>query len=151
MREIVAKLMEFDDVNRHIGEMMTGLSIRYDLGSERDEVGRLIGDKAIGHGNGGGSLYDLMQDGMGVFLDASTEGEASRLVVASTQRIRCVAVNAGPSMLIRPDACIAWVGAAKSMDGLEEALRRWFIPARDDGCLLRSANLLAQIQRAAMA
>jgi 2-polyprenyl-6-methoxyphenol hydroxylase-like FAD-dependent oxidoreductase len=128
MREIVARLMEFDDVNRHIGEMMTGLSIRYDLGSERDDVGRLIGDKAIGHGNGGGSLYDLMQDGMGVLLDASTEGEASRLVAASTQRIRCVAVEAGPSMLIRPDACVAWAGEENSIDGLEEALRRWFMP-----------------------
>jgi hypothetical protein len=31
-------------------------------------------------------------------------------------------------MLIRPDACVAWVGEENSIDGLEEALRRWFIP-----------------------
>ena len=140
MRDIVAKLMEFDDVNRLIGEMMTGLSIRYDLGSERDDVGRLIGDKPISHGDGEGSLYDLMQDGMGVLLDASTEGKASRLVAASTQRIRCVAVDTGPSMLIRPDACVAWAGEENSIDGLEEALRRWFIPALDDGNKERSAQ-----------
>jgi 2-polyprenyl-6-methoxyphenol hydroxylase-like FAD-dependent oxidoreductase len=138
MRDIVAKLMELDDVNRLIGEMMTGLSIRYDLGSERDDVGRLIGDKSISHGDGEGSLYDLMQDGMGIFLDASTERKASRLVAASTQRIRCVAVDTGPSMLIRPDACIAWAGEENGIDGLEEALRRWFIPALDDGCMVRS-------------
>jgi hypothetical protein len=35
MRDLVAKLMQFDDVNRLIGEMMSGLSTRYDLGSER--------------------------------------------------------------------------------------------------------------------
>jgi hypothetical protein len=34
-------------------------------------------------------------------------------------------------MLIRPDACIAWVSENDRTDGLEEALRRWFKPARD--------------------
>ena len=75
---------------------------------------------------------------MGVLLDASTEGKASRLVSASTQRIRCGAVDTRPSLLIRPDACIAWAGEVNSTDGLEEALRRWFIPALDDGCMVRS-------------
>ena len=131
IRDIVAKLMQFDDVNRFIGEIMSGLSIRYDLGSECDDVGRLIGDRPIRHGDANVSLYDLMQDGMAVLLDASRDGKASRLVAASTQRIRCVAVEKGPSMLIRPDACIAWAG--EESDGLEEALGRWFNPAPDDG------------------
>jgi hypothetical protein len=78
-----------------------------------------------------------MQDGMGVLLDASSAGKASELVAASTQRIRCVAVDTEPSMLIRPDACIAWAGAENSTDGLEEALCRWFIPALDDGSMVR--------------
>jgi hypothetical protein len=128
MRDFVAKLMQFDDVNRLIGEMMSGLSIRYDLGSELDDVGRLIGDRPISHGNADVSLYEVMQDGMGVLLDASTEGKASRLVSASTQRIRCGAVDTRPSLLIRPDACIAWAGEANCTDGLEEALRRWTKP-----------------------
>jgi 2-polyprenyl-6-methoxyphenol hydroxylase-like FAD-dependent oxidoreductase len=110
MRALAAKLLDFDDVNRFIGEMTSGLSTHYDLGSELDEVGRLIGDKKISHGDGDFSLYDVMQDGVGVLLDASTEGKLSELVAATTQRIRCVAVDTGPSMLIRPDACIAWVG-----------------------------------------
>jgi 2-polyprenyl-6-methoxyphenol hydroxylase-like FAD-dependent oxidoreductase len=126
MRDIVAKLMEFDDVNRFMGGMMSGLSIRYDLGSELDDVGRLISDRPIRHGDIDVSLYDVMQDGMGVLLEASTEGKASRLVAATTQRIRCVAVDTGPSMLIRPDACVAWAGEGNSTDGLEEAVRRWF-------------------------
>ena len=125
MRDLVANLMQFDDVNRAIGEMTSGLSTRYDLGSARDDVGRPIGDKPIGADV---SLYHVMQDGMGVLLDASTERMASKLVAAATRRIRCVAVDAGPSMLIRPDACIAWAGEENSTDGLDEALRRWFIP-----------------------
>jgi 2-polyprenyl-6-methoxyphenol hydroxylase-like FAD-dependent oxidoreductase len=135
MRDIVAKLMQFDDVNRSIGETMSGLSIRYDLGSDLDDVGRLIGDKPISQGV---SLYGVMQDGMGVLLDASTEEKASKLVAATTQRIRCVALDTGLSMLIRPDACIAWASEENSTDGLEEALRRWFIPTLDDGSMVRS-------------
>lgn len=128
MRDIVANLMQLDNVNRFFGDMMSGLFTRYDLGSDLDDVGRLIGDKPISHGDADVSLYDVMQDGMGVLLDASTEGKASKLVAASTQRIRCVAVDTGLSMLIRPDACIAWAGEENSTDGLEEALRRWFKP-----------------------
>jgi 2-polyprenyl-6-methoxyphenol hydroxylase-like FAD-dependent oxidoreductase len=136
MRDVVAKLMQFDDVNRFMGEMMSGLSIHYDLGSELDEVGRPIGNRPIRHGatsNGDAdvSLYDLMEDGMGVLLDASPDAKASKLVAAITPRIRCVTVDAGPSMLIRPDACIAWAGRDNSTDGLEQALRRWFKPTRD--------------------
>jgi 2-polyprenyl-6-methoxyphenol hydroxylase-like FAD-dependent oxidoreductase len=126
MRDVVAKLLEFDDVNRVMGEMISGLSIRYDLGSELDEVGRLISDRPVRYGDSEVSLYDAMQDGIGVLLDASTEGKASRLVTAATSRIRCVTVDTGPSMLIRPDACVAWAGEANSTDGLEEAVRRWF-------------------------
>ena len=138
MRDLVANLMQLDDVNRIIGEMTSGLSTRYDLGSELDGVGRLIGDKPIRHGGADVSLYDVMQDGMGVLLDASTEEKASMLVAATTQRIRCVAVETGSSMLIRPDACVAWAGEENSTDGLEDALRRWFIRALDDEFMVRS-------------
>lgn len=131
MRDIMAKLMQFDDVSRFIGETMSGLSTRYDLGSASDEVGRLIGDRPISHEGSDVSLYDLMQDGMGILLDASTEGKASKLVAPRTQRVRCVTVDTGYSMLIRPDACIAWASEGKSVDGLEEALCRWFKPAQD--------------------
>ena len=127
MRDIVANLMQFDDVNRFIGGMMSGLASRYDLGSELDEVGRLIRNKPVSHGDADVSLYDVMQDGMGVFLDTSTQGKLSELVAATTRRIRCVALDTGPSMLIRPDACIAWAGEQDDTNRLQEALRRWFI------------------------
>ncbi len=51
MRDLVANLMQLDDVNRLISKMMRGLSTRYDLGSELDDVGRLIGDKTISRGD----------------------------------------------------------------------------------------------------
>ena len=125
MRELVARLMQLDDANRLIGETTSGLATRYDLGSDRDAVGRLVGDRAVG----GVALFDLMQDGAGLLLDATPDRQASRLVAAATSRIRCVAVDAGPSQLIRPDAFVAWVGDGDGVDGLLYAVQRWFGPA----------------------
>jgi 2-polyprenyl-6-methoxyphenol hydroxylase-like FAD-dependent oxidoreductase len=126
MREIMAKLLDCDDANRFIGGMMSGLANQYDLGAESGEAGRLIGDRPIGDG----SLYDLMQDGAGVLLDASAGQRASALAVSMNARIRCVPVDVGPSMLIRPDACVAWSDQGDGVDGLEKALGRWFAHAQ---------------------
>ncbi|HSI46765.1 MAG TPA: FAD-dependent monooxygenase [Ideonella sp.] len=131
MRELMAKLLQFDDVNRFIGEMTSGLSTRYELGSTRDEVGRLIGDQAVRHGEVEVSLYALMHAGAGVFLDASPDRQLSSRVAAATDKVCCVAVDGGPSMLIRPDACVAWAGDGSGTEGLADALRRWFNPALD--------------------
>ena len=132
MRDIVSNLMQFDDVNQFIGEAMSGLSTRYDFGAASDDVGRLLGDRPVRHGDVAGSLYDLLQDGMGILLDAGGEANASKLVAATAQRVRCVAVATGPSMLIRPDACVAWTSVEHGTDGLAEALRRWFGQSLDE-------------------
>ena len=125
LRKTLATLMESDDVSRRLGEMITGLAHRYDLGSDRDGVGRLIADRRI-DGTGAASLYELMQDGRGVLLDASGNGAARQVAIAAAHRIRRVAVATGPSMLLRPDACVAWIGAANDTAGLHAAIARWF-------------------------
>ena len=126
MRDLVARLMQFDDVNRFLGEAMNGLATRYDLGSAQDAVGRLAGNRTLRHDGADVALYDLMQDGRGLLLDATAGQLASGLAATSTSRVRCVAIEAGPSMLIRPDACIAWVGEDGGVAGLADALGRWF-------------------------
>lgn len=125
IREIVAGLLQFDDANRFIGQMTSGLNTRYDFGAMREEVGRLIGDRPVRLGEVETTLYDLMRDGMGVLLDAS--GGTVSGHVADGLPIRCVQVEAGPSMLIRPDACIAWIADEGDLAGLDAALRAWFM------------------------
>ena len=126
MRELIARLMDFDDVNRFLGEAMSGLATRYDLGSPQDEVGRLAGNRAVRRGGVDVALYDLMRDGQAVLLDATAGQLASGLVATTAPRVRCVAVDTGPSMLVRPDACIAWIGEEGGVAGLAPALQRWF-------------------------
>ncbi len=125
LRDVVATLMGLDDVNTHVDGMMSGLATRYDLGAHREEVGRLIGDRVIGED----SLFALMVDGDGVLLDASAQRRAAELVAGFT-RVRCVRLTTGPSLLIRPDGCIAWAADAGDIAGLSEALERWFAPRR---------------------
>src|SRR5215217_627134 len=74
MRDIFAKLLELDDVNGHIDGLMSGLATRYNLGSERDLVGRLIGDRPVGGADVRTSLFAEMAEGDGILLDTSPDG-----------------------------------------------------------------------------
>jgi len=127
MRDIFAKLLELDDVNGHIDGLMSGLATRYDLGSEQDVVGRLTGDRPVGRADFRTSLFAEMAEGDGILLDASPDGCAAGLAVGFT-RVRCLRAETGPSMLIRPDGCIAWAGDAGETERLADALERWFAP-----------------------
>ncbi len=120
MRALFARLMALDDVNRLVGDLMGGFDTRYDVGVDHPAVGRLLGDRQVG---ADGSLYALMQEGVGVLLDASAGGRASAIAAG---RVRCVAVAQGPSLLVRPDACVAWAGDGDDVGGLQDALVRWF-------------------------
>src|SRR5205814_10451320 len=95
MRDIFAKLLELDDVNGHIDGLMSGLATRYDLGSERDLVGRLTGDRPVGRADVRTSLFAEMAEGAGILLDTSPDGRAAALAVGFTH-VRCVPADAGP-------------------------------------------------------
>ncbi|MEO5818177.1 MAG: FAD-dependent monooxygenase [Gemmatimonadaceae bacterium] len=125
MRDIFAKLLKLDDVNGHIDGLMSGLATRYDLGSERDVIGRLISDRSAGCADSRTSLFAEMAEGDGILLDTSPDACASGFAVGFTH-VRCLRGEAGSSMLIRPDGCIAWAGDAGEVEGLVDTLERWF-------------------------
>jgi len=125
LREVVTGLMKTDDGNRFFGEMMSGITTRYELGDEHPLVGRLCGNLTLSTNGNETKLFTLMQQGNGLLIDA-TNGSASTIAEGWASRVRCVRVLDGTTMLLRPDACIAWVGDGKTHDGLETALERWF-------------------------
>ncbi len=69
-----------------------------------------------------------MADGDGILLDTSPDGRAAGLAAGFTH-VRCVPAEAGPSMLIRSDGCVAWAGDAGEVEGFVDALERWFAAA----------------------
>lgn len=139
MRDIFAKLMEFDEVNSHIDGLMSGLATRYDLGSERDAVGRLTGDRPVDAADVRTSLFAEMADGDGILLDTSPDGRMAGFA-AGFPRVRRLSAEAGTSMLIRPDGCIAWAADAGETAGLADALERWFAPAAPATATLPSVS-----------
>jgi len=114
LRDLFAELLDDEDANRRIGAMTSGLATRYDLGSAHDAAGRLIGNRPVVHNGAPAMLYDVMQDGGSVLLDASG------LAPDQVTRVTRVTIDTGPSLLVRPDGCIAWAGATSA--GLQDAL-----------------------------
>ncbi|MEU0764497.1 rifampin monooxygenase [Streptomyces microflavus] len=120
LREMFAKLMDFEEVNRYVTGMITAVDVRYDLGEGHELLGRRLRDLPLGQGR----LYELMHGGRGLLLDRT--GGLS--VAGREDRVGHVADAAEeldvPAVLLRPDGHVAWVGEEqRELDG---ALARWF-------------------------
>jgi 2-polyprenyl-6-methoxyphenol hydroxylase-like FAD-dependent oxidoreductase len=117
LRSIVGDVIKLPEANRYFGEMLTGVGIRYDLGDADPLVGTLVKDQPLRLADGSeAQLYSLMGRGGGLFVSP-----ASRALPAGVQLAR---TSEGPSLLLRPDGCIAWTDS--SATPLEAALERWF-------------------------
>ena len=117
LRTIVGDLIKLPEGNRYVGEMLTGVGIRYDLGDDDPLVGTLAKDQVLRLADGSEPrLYALMERGGGLLVSPS-----ERSLPPGVQHAR---TEDGPSMLLRPDGCIAWTDA--SSKSLDDAPARWF-------------------------
>jgi len=120
VRRLLAELMEFEDVNRHLLEKVTAIGVRYDLGAGHPLLGRRMRDVRLKQGR----LYELTQGGRGLLLDQtgrlSVAGWADRVdhVVDVSEELDAAAV------LLRPDGHVAWAG--DDQRDLLAHLPRWF-------------------------
>ncbi|MEU4408032.1 rifampin monooxygenase [Streptosporangium sp. NPDC023963] len=120
VRRLLAELMDFEDVNRHLIEKIVAIGVRYDVGEGHDLLGRRMRDVALKRGR----LYELMRGGRGLLLD-----QTGRLSVAGwADRVDHV-VDVGeeldvPAVLLRPDGHVAWAG--EDQRDLLDRLPRWF-------------------------
>ncbi len=105
--------------------MISGITARYDLGSDAPLVGRISKNYALGAGAAASGAFSLMRDGAALLVDG-TGGVAGDLVARYSPRLVAAPSADGYSYLLRPDACIAWTSETASIDGLAAALTRWF-------------------------
>ncbi|WP_217567427.1 rifampin monooxygenase [Streptomyces sp. GbtcB7] len=120
LRELLSKLMDFEEVNRYLTGMITAVGVRYDFGEGHELLGRRLRDVELKRGR----LYELMHGGRGLLLDQtgrlSVAGWADRVdhVVDVSEELDV------PAVLLRPDGHVAWVGGdQRDLDG---RLSEWF-------------------------
>jgi 2-polyprenyl-6-methoxyphenol hydroxylase-like FAD-dependent oxidoreductase len=146
LRELFGELMQFAEPLRHVGTIMEGSDVRYEMpaGGTRPHplAGRLAPDLRLETGSGVTRVAELVQSARGVLLDLSDPGDArtangalagaasgwaGRVSVTTARPVAPPAAAA--AMLIRPDGYVAWAASPDAADlagGLPEALRTWF-------------------------
>ena len=160
MRAVLTELVAYPEVQRHLAGMVTGLDIRYDVGSgEHPLLGRRLPDVDLtgAEGTGPTSTFALLHAGRGVVLDlagddavrAAAAPWADRVDVFTAAGRPAGALDEVDAALVRPDGHIAWIGSGGSgANGLPDALARWFGPSgggRED-TVLASAGLTGRPQ-----
>lgn len=115
LRQVIDDLIHTPDGAGYMAGRISGLRLRYDLGSDDPLVGRFAADLTLDDGT---RLADHQHDGRGVLIDPSSSGDDDdRLVVLRT------GVPGLKGLLVRPDGVVAWAGDPPTRDA---ALRQWF-------------------------
>jgi hypothetical protein len=137
LRETMADLLTMDEPRKRYAAMMSGLDVRYDLGSGHPLLGRRMPDLDLVTESGPRRLFTLLHEARPVLLDLGSRVE----IAPWADRVKRVdaryngvwelpvlgAVAAPTAVLIRPDGYVAWVGDGTD-NGLRDALTTWFGP-----------------------
>ncbi|WP_323139260.1 FAD-dependent monooxygenase [Streptomyces sp. NBC_01551] len=142
MRAVFAELMAYEDVQKLLVGMVTGLDIGYDAGSDDHPLlGRRLPDFGLSAApDDGATAYGLLHGGRGFVLDLRGDDAVSAAARPWADRVDVVTAASRPqgaladveAVLVRPDGYTAWIGSGGSgTAGLTDALGRWFGAPRD--------------------
>ncbi|URN17581.1 MULTISPECIES: rifampin monooxygenase [Streptomyces] len=120
VRGLLAELMRFEEVNRHLTEKITATGIRYDFGEGHELLGRRLRDVELTRGR----LYELMRGGRGLLLDRTGRLSAAGWADRVDHVVDPGAALDVPAVLLRPDGHVAWVG--EDPRELSDRLAAWF-------------------------
>nr|AAK06782.1 putative oxygenase SimA7 [Streptomyces antibioticus] len=136
LRDVMSELITFENVSRHLAGMVSGLSIRYDLGpGDHPLLGLRIPHLELVGDAGKTSTTELLHPARGVLLDLADDAGLRETAAPWADRVDVVTVTVhgaadapqyepADALLIRPDGHVAW--AAPGPVALSEALARSF-------------------------
>jgi bifunctional hydroxylase/dehydrase len=142
MRTVFAELLAYEDVQKLLVGLVTGLDITYDAGSgDHPLLGRRLPDFQLTGGPAGEvTAYELLHGGRGFVLDLRGGTGLNAAAQPWTDRVDVVIAQSRPegaladveALLVRPDGYLAWIASGGSGPaGLTDALSRWFGAPRD--------------------
>ena len=125
----VGELVDKPGVTEHLGRLLAGSDVRYDVGDDHRLSGLMVPDLVLDDGR---RVAELLRDGRPVLLDLCA-GPAQAAAAAWADRVDVVTASIADrpadALLIRPDGYIAWAtdtfGAADTARP-RAALTRWF-------------------------
>lgn len=139
LRETMSELLKMDEPRKRYAGMMSGLDIRYELGTGHPLLGRRMPDLDLLTVNGPRRAFTLLHEARPVLLNLGEPGgldmppwaDRVRRIdarYAGVWELPVFGVVAAPAaVLIRPDGHVAWVGDGTDL-GLRDALTAWFGP-----------------------
>jgi len=137
LRTMMSDLVTMDQPRKRYTALISGLDIRYDLGSSHPLLGRRMPDLELVTESGSRRVFTLLHEARPVLLNLA---EPAVLDIAPwANRVKRIdarysgawelpvvgAVDAPSAVLIRPDGHVAWVGSGTD-EGLRDALSAWF-------------------------
>ncbi|MEU7089256.1 FAD-dependent monooxygenase [Streptomyces achromogenes] len=142
LRDVLAELIAYEDVSRHLAGMISGLDIRYDVGATGHPLpGRRMPHLELVSADGDKtSTTALLHSARGLLLDLADDPALRRAAAGWADRVDAVtatphgtaqdqAPHGATAVLVRPDGHVAWV-APGGPGELTAALERWFGPSR---------------------
>ncbi|HKO47727.1 MAG TPA: FAD-dependent monooxygenase [Polyangiaceae bacterium] len=135
--ESLSELLTMDEPRKRYAAMMSGLDIRYELGSGHPQLGRRMPDLDLVSDSGACRVFSLLHEARPVLLNLGQPGTLD--IAPWADRVRRLdaryagtwelpvlgAIVAPSAVLIRPDGYVAWVGEGTDQ-GLHDALNTWF-------------------------
>jgi FAD binding domain len=146
LRELFGELLRYPEPLRHVGELIQGSDVRYEMSADGVRPHRLAGylapDLRLETGSGRTRVAELTRAARGALLDLTADSAVAEAASDWSHQVsvvaaRCTTQSApADALLIRPDGYVAWAagpGAPDPTGGLSEAMRTWFGPSAPPG------------------
>ncbi len=136
LRDLMTTMVAFVEPRTHLGGLISGLDVHYDLGDGHPLLGRRMPDLDLITADGPTRVFTLLHRARPVLITFDDPGDVDLGIWADRVQLVTAShdgqwdlpvigtVSAPAAVLVRPDGHVAWVGDG-TRSGLTDALTTW--------------------------